>query len=191
MTTEQLRAARAATERCFSFLVADYQYRRIRSRFQWNGFELAYSGPSIGVLVDWYPRDPLTVWLVRLVDGSFPPRDQSLTDDEPLHYFDLGDVEILRSGSRGRDERELYNMPTQEMACRMAASLREYGSDLLRGDLTLIPLLEQRIKDRARMAAVARSRHDGTQPTDLPEQRILCGDRVRREALCPVCHSCA
>lgn len=159
MTT--LREARAVCERAFAFLVTDFGYKKVRSRFRWSGFEVGYRGPVMGVLVEWHPRDPLTVWLVRLVDGRFPPREMSVGIDRPLHYFDLGDVEILNVGHRVVDERELYNMPNEETAGFMAGSLREYGSGLLEGDLVLIPRLEQRIRDRARTATVARQVQHG------------------------------
>jgi hypothetical protein len=156
VTTDQLREARAICERKFSFLVTEFGYRKVRGRFQWGGFELGYRGPGPGVLVEWYPRDPLTVWLVRLEDDRFPPRDVVVGDDTQLHYFDLGDLEIIKAGHRVADERQLYGIPTEATARIVADSLRQYGSDLLRGDLGDIPELEARIRARAAAAAAAR-----------------------------------
>jgi hypothetical protein len=159
MTSDQLRDARAACEQAFSFLVSDFGYRKIRSRFQWGGFELGYRGRGIGVLVEWYPRDPLTVWLVKLEDGNFPPRDQVLRADTPLHYFDLGDMEIIETGHRVVAERQLYGLPTEGTAGLLASSLRQYASELLRGDLSVIPQLERRIRDRVAAAKADRRIH--------------------------------
>jgi hypothetical protein len=94
--------------------------------------------------VDWYPRDTLTTWLVRLADGEFPRRGP----DTPLAYFDLGDVEAISGYQRAVPERDLYRMPNEEGAEALASSLRTCGADLLRGDLSRIPLLEQRVYDR-------------------------------------------
>ncbi len=86
------------------------------------------------------------MWVVRLVDGDFPPRTDVIGPASPLYYFDLRDVELVRSQHSGIDERELYSMPTGETAHMLANSLRDCGSDLLRGDLALLPALEQRIR---------------------------------------------
>jgi hypothetical protein len=156
VTTDQLREARATCERAFSFLVTDFGYRKVRGRFQWGGFELGYRGPGVGVLVEWYPRDPLTVWLVTLTGDQFPPRDAVLSEGTQLHYFDLGDLEIIKAGHRVTDERQLYATPTEATARVVADSLRQYGADLLRGDLGDIPQLEGRIRARAAAAEAAR-----------------------------------
>ena len=163
MTTGELRQARAVCADAFAFLTTDFGYQKCRERFQWRGFQLGYCGPVMGVVVEWYPRDPLTVWVVRLVDGDFPPRTDVIGPASPLYYFDLRDVELVRSQHSGIDERELYSMPTGETARMLANSLRDCGSDLLRGDLALLPALEQRIRGRAREGAVARWGHEGAQ----------------------------
>jgi hypothetical protein len=156
VTSDALREARAACERAFSFLVSDFDYRKVRGRFRWGGFELGYCGQVLGVLVEWYPRDPLTVWLVILEDGDFPPRDVVVAGGGPLRYFDLGDVEIIKTGRRAVDERQLYGLPTERTAGVLSDSLRQYASELLRGELGEIPRLERRIRDRVAAAAAAR-----------------------------------
>jgi hypothetical protein len=155
VTSDYVREARAACNRAFAFLVTEFGYREPCRGFQWSGFWLRYPGPVMGVLVAWYPRDPLTVWLVRLADGDFPPRTVTIHHDTPLHYFDLGDLEVISGHHRELTEHQLYAVPTEETARSMADSLRKCGADLLRGDLTRLPLLEQRIRDRARAAAIA------------------------------------
>jgi hypothetical protein len=130
--------------RQFSFLVTEFGCLKVRSRFKRNGFELRCLGPSVGFVVECFPRDPLTVLLARLVNGDFPPSTAA------INHFDLGDIESLVSALTRLDDRRLYGMPDDEMAGLMTRSLREYSSSLLRGDLSLIPQLEQRIKDRQR-----------------------------------------
>jgi hypothetical protein len=137
MISEHVREARSACERQFSFLATEFGYRKVRSRFKWHGFELRYRGPLVGIVVEWFPRDPLTVRLTPLVNGDF----------QSNNGFDLGDIESLASAPTRLD---VYNLPDDETAGVMARSLREYGSSLLRGDLSLIPRLEQRIKERER-----------------------------------------
>jgi hypothetical protein len=143
------RAIRVDFERAFAFLIDDFGYRRVRRRFRRNGFELAYQGPATGVIVDWYPRDPVTVWLVRLLEHEFPPRAFDYRTETELHYFDLGDLEVISGHRREPDDWQLYS-PSSVTAQVMANSLRRYGYDLLRGDHSQVPLLEKRIWARVR-----------------------------------------
>lgn len=154
MISDAMREARGACERALAFLVTDFGYRRHRRRFQWGGFLLSYRGPVIGVHLSWYPRDELTIWLVRLVDGEFPPYGTPLSPDAELHWFDLGDLEQISGRPRQVTQWELFAVPTDRTAGILADSLRACGADLLRGDLSRIPLLEGRIRDRSRAYAI-------------------------------------
>lgn len=137
MIREYLREARSACERQFSFLVTEFGYRKVRRRFMWGGFQLHYRGPSLGVVVEWFPREELFVGVTPLVNGDF----------RYSRGIDLGDIEGLASAPK---RLEAYKLPDDETAGLMARNLREYGSSLLRGDLSLIPQLEQRIEERKR-----------------------------------------
>lgn len=147
--TAHARESRAACESAFAFLADEFGYRRCVRRFRYGGFELGYCGPGIGVLVEWYPRDSLLVWLVVLVDDQFPPRSNPANFGEPSRYFDLADLEAVMAQPSAVDQRDLYGA-TASAAHALAGSLRACGTNLLRGDLTLIPALEQRIRDRVR-----------------------------------------
>src|SRR5215472_19113890 len=71
-TSEWLRGRRDACEERFSFLIAEFGYRRSLRRFRWGGFELGYLGPGAGVLVQWYPKDEVMVELLPLSPGEVP-----------------------------------------------------------------------------------------------------------------------
>jgi len=156
VTSDEVRGAGAACQRAFAFLVTEFGYRQDRLVFRSSGFELRYVGPGLGVLVEWYPRDPLTVWLVRLVDGDFPARGVTIRHDTELHHFDLGDVEAISGRPREAEGLELYELPGEANANLLAESLRTSGADFLRGDLTRLPLLDRRVKDRARALTIER-----------------------------------
>ena len=144
-----VRESRAACELAFGFLVDEVGYRRCVRRFRYDGFQLGFCGPDVGVLVEWYPGDPLLVWLVILVDGRFPPRPNPADSGAPLRYFDLADLEAVTAQPSSVSQRDLYSA-TAPAAHAVAGSLRACGTSLLRGDLALIPALEERIKDRVR-----------------------------------------
>jgi hypothetical protein len=154
--SEHLREAAVTCEAAFSFLVDDFGYREADRRLESSGFSLRYLGVVLGVIVDWYPRDPLTVWLVRLMDGDFPARTMTIHPDSQLHHFDLEDLEAISGHRRTVGELQLYALPNDENARFLADNLRNFGADLLHGDLVRLPLLERRVKDRARAAVIAR-----------------------------------
>lgn len=139
MTAEHLREAAQTCDRAFDFLVEDLGYERARPRFDSHGFEVNYQGPVVAVQIDWYPRDPLTAWI--LTPGSAPNR------------FDLEDVEVISGHFREIDEARLYATPDDDIALLLANNLRTYASDLLRGDLTRLPQLSGRVTERSRTEA--------------------------------------
>lgn len=153
MTSEEMREIRADCEDAFSFLVTDFGFRKVKGRFRPDGFEFGYSGPFAGVLVEWYPADPLTVWFVMLVDGAFPPRYTPAGAQVAQRYFDLGDLVSISTGHAVTGERWAREMPDADMPKAMADSLRRHGARVLRGDLTQILELERWIRRNARDAA--------------------------------------
>jgi hypothetical protein len=111
----------------------------------------------MGVVIDWYPRDAFRVALVRLVDGDFPERYGNPLDGVPIRYFELGDIEVVKTGQLVVEASRLDGPPPSETtAVAVAESLRDNASDLLRGELGMIPELERRIRER-----VARLRGQG------------------------------
>jgi hypothetical protein len=66
-----------------------------------------------------------------------------------VRYFDLADLEAVTAQSSAVSQRDLYGA-TASAAHAVAGSLRACGASLLRGDLALIPALEERVRDRVR-----------------------------------------
>ncbi|MDG4822019.1 hypothetical protein O7635_09145 [Asanoa sp. WMMD1127] len=146
--------ALAEVEATFEFLESELGFTRDGQRRANGGFEVRYAKDDVGVLVDWYPRDPLTVWLVRLVDGGFPPKGKTeIRADSTLHYFDLGDLETV-AGCPETDQRSL-NAPSAENARVLASSLRTCGESLLSGDTRQFDELQEHVKRRAREVTIS------------------------------------
>lgn len=133
-------------ERAFAFLPEEFDYDVCRREPTHGGFEIGYVGPGAGVVVSWYPRDPLTVWLVRPVDGALPPRGP----DTGLNYFDFEDYEaVVGKDDAARQPVDLYT-PSEANMLHLADRLRVCGPDLLiRSPADRFQVLEQRVRDRA------------------------------------------
>jgi hypothetical protein len=139
-----LSGSTAACERAFAFLVAEYGFERTDTVFANHGFAIRYRGTALGVVVDWYPRDPLTVWLVRLADGRFPDPAGA-----PRCYFELG--ELLEARGEKRVARQGLDLPRAESARWAADRLRRCGDGLLRGgDLAELSALEEKVRPPGR-----------------------------------------
>jgi hypothetical protein len=140
-----LRERRDDSEGAFGFLVDGFGYEVRRRRFRNGGFEIGYTGPGAGILVDWFPRDPLTVWLVRGADGALPPRGEPTG----LNYFDLEDFEAIAGKAAASIPVDLYT-PSEANALHLAGRLRACGPELLvDGAADPFPALEQRVRARA------------------------------------------
>jgi hypothetical protein len=140
-----LRERRDDCESAFGFLVDGFGYEVRRRRFRNGGFEIGYTGAGVGVLVDWFPRDPMSVWLVRTPDGVLPPRGEQTG----LDYFDLEDFEAIAGKAGASIPVDLYT-PSEANALHLAGRLRACGPDLLVGGAAdPFPALEQRVRARA------------------------------------------
>lgn len=168
MMSDHVRAASRTCHQAFAFLTEEFGYRQQAPTFEKAGFTLRYRGSVVGVLVDWHPREPLTVWLVRLVSGEFPAR-VPITPDSTIHYFELEDLEAITGTSRPVGTLQLYSLPDQTNAELLAASLRSCGAKLLAGDLAQFALLSERVKKRVR-DAIASSSGSGSGPGEAGRQ---------------------
>ena len=143
----------ASVATVFEFLKTDFGFTAVNARRERSGFELRYQKNGVGVLIDWHPRDPFTAWLVRLVDGTFPPRGQTLMRaDSTLYYFDLGHLVSYRGGAA--EWTDAY-VPSPENAAVLARALLEYGRPLLEGDVGQFDALQEYVKERARQVTIA------------------------------------
>lgn len=132
MTSDLVRQSVHECQKAFDFLVSDLGYRRQAVDVGAGGFSLRYESDVVGVQISWYARDILTVQIIRLPDDR----------------FDLEDVEIISGYSWPGGRPSVYSIPTDEEYLQVADSLRTHAADLIRGDLTRVPQLEQRIRAR-------------------------------------------
>ncbi|WP_432841114.1 hypothetical protein [Dactylosporangium sp. CA-092794] len=154
-----LRASATGCERAFGFLTTDFGYRHVSTTIRDAGFRIDYAGPVLGVRLDWEHGDPFFVWLVRLVDGDFPPRS-GIRPDTPLDYLDLESLEDVVGYERQVETGDFSPLPDETTARLVAESLRSCGASLLRGDLGRWGAVETYIKQRFRDNLVKHRAYD-------------------------------
>ena len=155
-TPDWLRGRRDCCEERFSFLIPEFGYRRSLRRFRWSGFQLGYLGPGAGVLVEWYPRDGVMVWLLPLSPGEVPA---NWGGPGGRRGFDLGFV-VASAGSRLEVSDWDMQSPADEVIAALARQLRSSGQDMLRGDFSQVPAIKELIRARAeRLRNGSRAHH--------------------------------
>jgi hypothetical protein len=146
--SEWLRGRRDSCEAAFSFLIGDFGYRRSLRRFRYGGFQVGYLGPGAGVLVEWMPRDQVTVRLLPLSPGEVPANWGGPGGPGGPGGYDLGFLRLLAGEEPQVSGWESYN-PTDDVITGLACQLRSHGQGMLRGDYSLVPAVQDLITSRA------------------------------------------
>jgi hypothetical protein len=151
---KELRAAATATAEAFEFLENDFCYRVVDSRITGEGFMVDIGGTNVGVRIVYQVRDPLGVFVCLLKDGVFPGPWGDIRADSVIAQFDLLDIEVESGLAIQPEDEALYAIPDRKDLDTLAARLRQAGSGILAGDLSLVPALQRRVLERARIAAL-------------------------------------
>lgn len=109
--------------------------------------------------------DRLETDIIRLVDGARPPIVVFVSETPKLHKFGLGNLLMIRAAELWGELKEQKGQSDKAIATQLqsqAKALREFGSDILRGDFSSFDEMEARVR------AVAR---------DMEGVRILSPDR--------------
>jgi hypothetical protein len=144
-TSDWLRGRRDSCEQQFTFLIDEFGYRRSLRRFRWGGFQVGYVGPGVCVLVEWFPRDEVTVWLLPLAPGEVPA---DWGGSGGPRGVELGVVAAAAGIQLTVSDRDLTS-PADEMMVALAGQLRSSGQDMLRGDYSQVPAIRAWIRARA------------------------------------------
>jgi hypothetical protein len=93
------------------------------------------------------------VQLMRLADGELPEYPIFVVDSVPVNTFYADDLLELRLDGADEVLASQHGLEPQEVEAQLAVwseVLRDYGGDLLAGDLSVLDELEQMVRDRAR-----------------------------------------
>jgi hypothetical protein len=142
-TPEWLRERREFCDTRFSFLIGEFGYHQSLRRFQCGGFQLGYLGPGAGVLVEWYPRDGVMVWLLPMNPGEIPA---NWGGPGGPRGFDLG---LVAAGGRLENGDWDMHSPTNQVIAVLAGRLRSSGQRMLQGDYSQVPAIRDLIRAQA------------------------------------------
>ena len=97
--------------------------------------------------------DRLVTDLIRLVHGARPPTVVFVSESPKLHKFGLGNLLMIRAPELWSELKEQKGQSDDAIETQLrsqAKALREFGSDILRGDFSSFVEMEARVRAIAR-----------------------------------------
>jgi hypothetical protein len=120
----------------------------------WWQVQVTYRSPQSAVaVIRSVEFQRVEVQLMRLVDGELPEYPIFVVDSVPVNTFYADDLLGLRLDGADGVLASQHGLGPQEVEAQLAfwsEVLRDYGGDLLAGDLSVLDELEQTVRDRAR-----------------------------------------
>lgn len=142
----------------FAFLELEYGYSVLEVEESCSDVYVTYVNRDVGVglkLLYEFAGSLLFVFVYRLVDGELRDNPRWIDNDTVINCFDLNDY--LADDSKMRpsyeyDEDSGYFDPQNGLrnyVKEFAVRLRNYGTLILKGDLSMLPAIESIIRKRA------------------------------------------
>ena len=97
--------------------------------------------------------DGLETDIIRLVDGARPPSVVFISETPKLHKFGLGNLLMIRAPELWSELKEQKGQSKKEIETQLqshSSALRDFGSDILRGDFGSFDEMEARVRAIAR-----------------------------------------
>jgi hypothetical protein len=147
---------RILTRDAFSFLENQLQFKVSSERLTEDLLTVTYTGAQSFVVVKLDEREPqIFVDIGRIRNGKIPPYPIFVENETELDRFDLLDLIGVRSGQAPDDDGRLSGVFRKREIRRklgqFAEELRRKGMDVLDGDFTVFPMLEDRVRDRTKL----------------------------------------
>lgn len=143
----------------FAFLTREYACRLHDKKKDTWGYRLRFMNGTTGVIITFETREFFVfLQICRLVSGEFDTRRGEIRPDSRINNFDFDDVLLRRSPVSivpPHQPTTPFTLSLVKGIVRQHASnLRQFGRDILRGDFSEFPTLDETVKERARTAAV-------------------------------------
>ena len=125
-----------------------------RSDKDWWETSVTYQNTTTAVKVACSEEfDRVETDVIRLVDGARPPTVVFVSETPKLHKFGLGNLLMIRAPELWSELKEQKGQSDEAIATQLqsqALALREFASDILRGDFGSFDEMEARVRAIAR-----------------------------------------
>ena len=139
----------------FGYLRTEFSCEVVdRSDKDWWETSVTYQNTTTAVKVTCSEEfDRLVTDIIRLVKGARPPTVVFVSETPKLHKFGLGNLLMIRAPELWSEMKEEKGQSDEAIAVQLqsqATALREFGSDILRGDFSSFDEMEARVRAKAR-----------------------------------------
>jgi hypothetical protein len=146
-------------ENSFGFLQSEFEFREESREKKGSQFEVRFSTDSTGIIVSYDVRESYVfVKLCRLVNGRYESEAGEIRPDSEINCFDLNDLVHLRAVQdvvpELQPDKPFPEEGIEGIVVRHAQNLRNYATDVLRGDFSVFEDLDRIVKGRARDFAI-------------------------------------
>jgi hypothetical protein len=144
----------------FAFLTEDFEFKQTYFKLKDAGCDIQYQNKTTGISIKYEYREAyIFIYLHGLINGRIEDIPRYISDDTILTGYGLDDIIFIRNScalmkpayAYGKDS-EFYDekIGMELYFKKFAQLLRDYASDVLRGDFSIFDKLDVIVKKRAR-----------------------------------------
>ena len=149
-----MRAFAKLCQKTFHFLEKAYGFKLSAIDQDAYGVYLTYTNPTTAIVVSFEPREGgIFTRVIKLVDGKIPSYPITIEESTLISSYYIEDIIALRGPPTKMEQPPIDDLRNISILSKVltqhASALRTYAADILKGDFTLFPQLEQIVKKRA------------------------------------------
>jgi hypothetical protein len=152
-----MNLSKSAKELCnlyFRFLIDEFGFKQVKNKSETWGREIVFKNSSTAVSLLFESREfRLFMYVHRLLNGEIAPKEK-IGPNSTIHSFEFDDVVIHFDKTAFIPPYEpstpLNEFTLENHIKRKADNLKMFGKNILLGDFSLFPVLEKKVKERAR-----------------------------------------
>jgi len=155
------------SNKAFQFLVDEFSFVVIKTESDPYGTQILYQNSTTAVRIRFEHREnKLFVLLMRLINGKLPEYPIFIKSDTIINSFYLDDIIDFYLQVSQNQEKINCNCPNncelESIVLWSAASLKQFGRDILLGDFSTSPELQNIVLQRA--TQLEEERRNGPRP---------------------------
>jgi hypothetical protein len=141
------------TNNAFQFLVDEFGFKVVKTESDPYGVQILYQNSTTAVSISYEQREnKLYILLMRLINGNMPKYPIFIKSDTIINSFYLDDIINHKlhktSGKESTDYQYPINSELENIILWNAASLKKFGREILLGDFSIFPELQNIVQQR-------------------------------------------
>jgi len=140
-------------KKIFQFLEDEFGFQIVASEQDLYGMDITYQNSTTAIEIRFEPRENrIFILLMRLIKGELPNYPIFIKNESEVNSFYLDDLIDLKTPSSKVKQKKfgdwLTSQDLENILIKYATVLKQYGTDILRGDFKVFSKLEKIVKVR-------------------------------------------